>query len=97
MVDLRFILHRFMASATKSRAERLLRVDQAQTIARLSNVVCKSRRRASRNLDGCRIGGYYEPFYRLPDLTGLIGTLENNHGPSSVGSYRWQPISGVLN
>src|SRR5215469_15337648 len=27
---------------------------------RLSNVVCKSRRRARRNLDGCRIGRYYE-------------------------------------
>jgi len=40
----------------QSRARRLLRVDQAQTIARLSNVVCKSRRKASRNLDGCRIG-----------------------------------------
>ena len=30
---------------------------------RLSNVVCKSRRRAMRNLDCCRIGRYYEPFY----------------------------------
>jgi hypothetical protein len=33
---------------------------------RLSNVVCKFRRRANRNLDCCRIGRYYEPrIYRL--------------------------------
>jgi len=30
MIGLRFILHPFMASATRSRAQRLLRVDQAQ-------------------------------------------------------------------
>src|SRR5215831_8568502 len=30
VVDLLFILHPFMASATKSRAQRLLRVDEAQ-------------------------------------------------------------------
>src|SRR6516225_12473092 len=50
MVDLHFILHLFMAGVTKSRAQRRLSIDQAQTIARLSNVVCKSRRRARRNL-----------------------------------------------
>src|SRR5215469_486084 len=32
---------------------------------------CKSRRRARRNLDCCRIGSYYEPFYRLRDATRL--------------------------
>src|SRR5215472_14837218 len=66
MGDLRLILHFSWREPPKSRAQRLLRVDQGATIARLSNVVCKSRRRASRNLDGCRIGRYYEPF-RLPD------------------------------
>jgi len=46
-------------------------------IARLSNVVCKSRRRARRNLDSSRIGRYYEPFYRLRDFPGLSRARDN--------------------
>jgi len=50
-------------------------------MARLSNVVCKSRRRGRRNLDGCRIGRYYKPITDYATRTYRTGAAHDTHVP----------------